>query len=104
MPRQLFEMLVEASDRYETAVSIDNAAVADIYCMRGGIDLVLTAGPLASEIARGAGQPEHGFAGREELIAALPGLLRRGDTVLVKASRSMRFEEITAALEALRPR
>ena len=41
MPRQLFEMLVEASDRYETAVSIDNAAVADIYCMRGGIDLVL---------------------------------------------------------------
>ena len=69
-----------------------------------GIDLVLTAGPLASEIARGAGQPEHGFAGREELIAALPGLLRRGDTVLVKASRSMRFEEITAALEALKPR
>jgi len=41
MPRQLFEMLIEDSEHYETAVSIDNAAVADIYCMRGGIDLVL---------------------------------------------------------------
>ena len=67
-----------------------------------GIDLVLTAGPLAEEIARGAAQPEHSFPGREELIAALPGLLKRGDTVLVKASRSMCFEEITAALEKIR--
>ncbi len=67
-----------------------------------GIDLVLTAGPLAAEIARGASQPEHSFPGREELIAALPGLVKRGDTVLVKASRSMRFEEITAALEQIK--
>ena len=69
-----------------------------------GIDLVLTAGELAAEIARGAGQPEHSFADRETLIAALPGLLSRGDTVLVKASRSMRFEEITAALEQIKLR
>lgn len=41
MPRQLFEMLIQNSDHYEAVVSIDNAAVADIYCMRGGIDLVL---------------------------------------------------------------
>ena len=67
-----------------------------------GIDLVLTAGPLAEEIAGGAAQPEHSFAGREELISALPQLLKQGDTVLVKASRSMRFEEITAALENIR--
>lgn len=69
-----------------------------------GIDLVLTAGPLAAEIARGAGQPEHSFADRETLIEALPALLCRGDTVLVKASRSMQFEEITAALEQIRLR
>ncbi len=67
-----------------------------------GIDVVLTAGTLAAEIARGADQPEHSFSGREELTAALPKLLRRGDTVLVKASRSMRFEEITAALEHMK--
>ena len=66
-----------------------------------GIDLVLTAGELAAEIARGAAQPEHSFPDRETLIAALPSLLRRGDTVLVKASRSMRFEEITAVLEQM---
>ena len=66
-----------------------------------GIDLVLTTGTLSREIARGAIQPEHWFESREALCAALPGLLRSGDTVLVKASHSMRFEEITAALEAL---
>ena len=66
-----------------------------------GIDLVLTAGPLAEFIAKGAAQPEHSFPDRETLISALPGLLHRGDTVLVKASRSMRFEEITAALEQI---
>ena len=69
-----------------------------------GIDLVLTAGSLAAEIARGAGQPQHSYIDREALIAALPGLLRSGDTVLVKASRSLRFEEITAALEKIRLR
>ena len=66
-----------------------------------GIDLVLTAGPLAAQIAKGAAQPEHSFPDRDALIAALPRLLRRGDNILVKASRSMRFEEITAALEQL---
>ena len=64
-----------------------------------GAALVLTVGALSKEIARGAGQPEHWFESREALIAALPALLRDGDTVLVKASHSMRFEEITAALE-----
>ena len=40
-------------------------------------------------------------ARREALIAALPQLLQAGDTVLVKASHSCRFEEITAAIEAM---
>ena len=66
-----------------------------------GAALVLTVGALSKDIARGAGQPEHWYESREALIAALPGLLQEGDTVLVKASHSMRFEEITAALEAM---
>ena len=66
-----------------------------------GIDLVLTTGSLSEKLADGAGRKGRWFESREALIAALPGLLRRGDTVLVKASRSMRFEEITAALDAL---
>ncbi|MDD6207142.1 MAG: response regulator transcription factor [Clostridiales bacterium] len=41
MPRQLFEMLVDSSEYYELAVSIDNATTADIYCLNQQIDLVL---------------------------------------------------------------
>lgn len=41
MPRQLFELFIQSSERFELAVSIDNAAMADIYCAGGGIDLIL---------------------------------------------------------------
>lgn len=67
-----------------------------------GIDLVLTTGALSRQTAEGAGQPEHWFESRDALCAALPDLIRDGDTVLVKASHSMRFEEITAVLEAMK--
>ena len=67
-----------------------------------GVDLVLTAGDLAGDIAAAAGPAGRHFPQRDALISALPGLLRPGDKVLVKASRALRFEEVTAALEALR--
>ena len=57
--------------------------------------LLLTAGPL-SEAMGG----QH-YESKAELIADLPRQLRRGDTVLVKASHSMAFEDITEALRAL---
>lgn len=57
--------------------------------------LLLTAGPL-SEAMGG----RH-YESKAELIADLPRQLRRGDTVLVKASHSMAFEDITEALRAL---
>ena len=41
IPRQLFENTVTSSDRYTLAASIDAAAVADAWCARGGIDLIL---------------------------------------------------------------
>ena len=41
MPRQLFELRVQASERFEVAISIDNAAMADIYCLRVPVDLIL---------------------------------------------------------------
>ena len=63
-----------------------------------GIDLVLTAGAESVETARGAGEIGRHFPGKAALLAALPELLRSGDTVLVKASNSQRFEEITEAL------
>lgn len=39
------------------------------------------------------------FESKEELIKQLPELLREGDTVLVKASHGMHFEEVVAWLE-----
>ena len=41
MPRQLFESFVTSSERYELAASLDTAKIADAYCARGDVDLVL---------------------------------------------------------------
>lgn len=39
--RQLFESTVAKSDNYRLAASIESAKVADTYCARGNIDLIL---------------------------------------------------------------
>ena len=41
MPRELFELRVQASERFELVLSIDNAALADVYCLRFPVDLIL---------------------------------------------------------------
>ena len=41
MPRQLFEMLIQSSEEFALAASIDNAEMADIYCLSNTVDLVL---------------------------------------------------------------
>ncbi|MDO4459975.1 MAG: response regulator transcription factor [Clostridia bacterium] len=41
MPRQLFEMFVNQSEDFHLAYSIESAAMADLYCMNGGVDLIL---------------------------------------------------------------
>lgn len=71
------------------------------YAARKGIDLVLCSGPLAKEIAEGAGDRGKWFPSSQDLIAALPELIRKGDSVLVKASRGMHFEQIAEALKCL---
>lgn len=69
------------------------------YSAQIGIDSVIAAGPLAKELAKGAGGKW--FASVEELIGKLSALLQKGDTVLVKASHSMRFERIVDHLKTL---
>ena len=71
------------------------------YAAQKGIELVLCQGPLAREMAEGAGERGRWFETKAALIAALPSLIRQGDKVLVKASRGMRFEEIAEALKQL---
>ena len=70
------------------------------YAREQGVALVLGCGPLSAETARAA-QGIH-YDSCEALIADLPRQLRRGDAVLVKASRGMRFEEISEALKSLK--
>ena len=41
VPRQLFETIIASSGRYQLAASIETARVADAWCARGGVDLVL---------------------------------------------------------------
>ena len=62
---------------------------------------VIACGPEAKQIAAGAGEEAVWFSMTEELISALPTLIRPGDAVLVKASRAMGFEKIVDALMSL---
>lgn len=69
------------------------------YAKQIGVDIVISAGPLAKELAKGA--DGKWFDTKEELIKALPGIIKEGDTVLVKASHSMQFEKIVDFLRNL---
>jgi len=74
------------------------------YAALKGVDLLMCAGELSASMYEGAVK-EAGesralyFKTRDELIDAIPGNVRRGDTVLVKASHGM---EYGAAVEALK--
>lgn len=69
-----------------------------------GVDLLLTIGGLAREIAAGAGggglPPERvrHFENKGAVVDFLKGYLTEGDLLLVKGSRGMKMEEITSAL------
>ena len=70
------------------------------YAKEKGVALTLCCGPLSEETAKAANGIH--YVNCEALIADLPQLLRRGDAVLVKASRGMSLERVSEALKALR--
>ena len=72
------------------------------YAAQQGVDLVLTSGNWSAETSRGAGERGRHFESREDLIAALPQLVRPGDCILVKASKGSHFETVAAALRGLK--
>ena len=63
-----------------------------------GIDLLVTVGALAAEIAAGFGGVSRSLPDAQAAAAELPGLIERGDTVLVKASRGIGLERVSEAL------
>lgn len=74
--------------------------------LAGAVELLITVGPLAEEIARGAheaGLPAAAslhFASAAEAATAAPGLLATGDAVLVKGSRGVGLEAVVEAVVA----
>lgn len=71
------------------------------YAREKGVDLLLTSGEFSVNTCTAAGDIGQHFDSRALLIEALPSLIKKGDAVLVKASHSMKFEEISEALKEL---
>jgi UDP-N-acetylmuramoyl-tripeptide--D-alanyl-D-alanine ligase len=70
-----------------------------------GVDLLVAIGPLSKETAEGGissgldAASVYGFDDKEEALKALNGLLKAGDSVLVKGSRGAALEEVVRALK-----
>lgn len=71
-----------------------------------GIDVLICVGELCSHMAKKASEtnPELKVIyekDRENLLKELSGYVEKGDTILVKASHFMRFEDVVAALQEM---
>lgn len=64
------------------------------YAKEKGIDLVLCCGDFSENIAEGFGESCKVYKDKLSLINDLKAIIRKGDLILVKASRGMHFEDI----------
>ena len=71
------------------------------YALESGIDFAAAYGPMSKYLAEAMGSRAAYFETRDELIAALPELIRKGDSVLVKASLGMHLEPAADTLKTL---
>jgi UDP-N-acetylmuramoyl-tripeptide--D-alanyl-D-alanine ligase len=68
------------------------------YTGAQGVELLVAVGPLAGGMGEGFVGPVHRVADAEQAAELLPGLLRAGDTVLVKGSRGVGLERVAQRL------
>jgi len=68
------------------------------HARAAGVDALVTVGPLAVQIGEGFGGAHASLPDAAAAARELPGLVRAGDTVLVKASRGVGLERVSAAL------
>jgi UDP-N-acetylmuramoyl-tripeptide--D-alanyl-D-alanine ligase len=70
------------------------------YAAGRGVELLVTAGPLAADIAAGFSGDAHAAPDAATAAGLLAGLLHERDTVLVKGSRGVGLERAVAVLRA----
>ncbi len=68
------------------------------HARRAGVEVLVTVGPLAAEMAEAFGGESRSLPDSEAAADAVPEMLRAGDTVLLKASRGVGLERVAAAL------
>lgn len=84
-----------------------------VYASEKGINLICCIGPLAKYIAEGAREAKESreigveqlvlyFETKEHFLDQIAKIVKHGDTVLVKASNSMKFTEIVDKLQGMR--
>ena len=83
-----------------------------IYASEKGIDIICCIGPLAKYMAEGAREAKESqdynehqivryFETKEDFLAQMNTIIEKGDTILVKASNSMKFTEIVELLQTM---
>ncbi|NKB90269.1 MAG: UDP-N-acetylmuramoyl-tripeptide--D-alanyl-D-alanine ligase [Acidobacteria bacterium] len=97
--------IMAAGDMLELGTWAEDAhREVGLHAAASGIDCLITVGPLARDIARGAaagGMAQdviHSFTDSHEAADAIRDMVAPGDTVLVKGSRGIRMERLTHAL------
>jgi UDP-N-acetylmuramoyl-tripeptide--D-alanyl-D-alanine ligase len=69
------------------------------YAKESGIDLLITLGDYGYAFKEGFGGNCFAFSDYDEAVDFAAGWLKKGDAVLVKASRSMKFENVVEKLK-----
>ena len=95
MPRELFELRIQASEHFEVALSIDNAALADVYCLRFPVDLI-----LMDVVTRGG---ESGLDAAERIKRTFPQIKIIIVTSMPECSYLLDVMERTMAGESVYP-
>jgi len=72
-----------------------------VHAEQAGVEVLVTVGPLAAEIAAGFAGETHRALDALAATELLEGLLGEGDTVLVKGSRGVGLERVTARIREL---
>lgn len=83
-----------------------------IYASEKGIDMICCIGPLAKYMAEGAREAKESqdynehqivryFETKEDFLEQMNTIIEKGDTILVKASNSMKFTEIVELLQTM---